>query len=165
MNKRHQFSRRGFLKASIATFATINKKLVARHEPFTITIIELSSGFIILSLLLPLYIHVQHTVKILPSAYDWLYLILLSLFCTVLTWMLSLSALKKVTAFTAALALNLEPVYGILLAIFLMNEHKMLNTGFYTGSAIILLTVVLHTFYKYSKNRKAKAEKEIPLFD
>ena len=143
-----------------ATFATINKKLVAKHEPFTITIIELAGGFVILTILLPFYFHFVTVTKFVPSSLDWIYLLLLSLFCTVLTWILSLSALKKVTAFTAALALNLEPVYGIILAIVLMHENKMLNVGFYTGSAMILLTVVLHTFYKFSKNKKGKGESE-----
>lgn len=147
-----------------ATFATINKKLVARHEPFTITLIEMAGGLFILTLLLPFYLHFMPATKYIPSGNDWFYLTLLSLFCTVLTWILSLSALKKVTAFTAALALNLEPVYGIILAIWLMGEGKILNTGFYIGSAIILLTVVLHTFYKYQKNKKAKDEAAV-LFD
>ncbi len=78
-----------------ATFATINKKLVAHHEPFTITLIELSGGFIILSLLLPFYFHFVPTTKFIPSSSDWMYLLILSLFCTVLTWILSLSALKR----------------------------------------------------------------------
>ena len=148
-----------------ATFATLNKKLVAHHEPFMITIIELTGGLVILTFLLPFYFHYIPTTKFIPSSSDWIYLLILSLFCTVLTWILSLSALKRVTAFTAALALNLEPVYGITLAIVLMHEHKMLNTGFYTGTAIILLTVGLHAFYKYSKNKKDENAAGTVLFD
>ena len=74
---------------------------------------------------------------------DWGWLIILSWLCTVLAMDLMLQALKKVSAFTQNLSLNLEPVYGILLAFVLFNENKKLGASFYTGFALIALSVVL----------------------
>jgi len=54
------------------------------------------------------------------------------------------------------LALNLEPVYGIILAILFANEGRLMNSGFITGAVIILVTVVLHTIYKARKTKLAK---------
>jgi hypothetical protein len=86
---------------------------------------------------------------------DWFYLMILSIFCTVLTWILSLQALRKVSAYTMALSMNLEPVYGILLAILFANEGKVINGGFLTGAAIILTTVILHTWHRYKRSKMA----------
>jgi drug/metabolite transporter (DMT)-like permease len=141
-----------------AIFSTFNKKIAHKYEPLTISLIELTSGFLFLTLMLPLYFKIQPTDKYLPSGMDSLWLIILSLVCTVFTWVLSLQAMQKVCAFTVALALNLEPVYGIILAILFAGEAKILNAGFYLGGLLIMLTVVAHAFYKFHQRRKAKSE-------
>jgi len=139
-----------------AIFSTLNKGIATKHEPLTISLVELSSGFIFLTLLFPLYMMIQPTESFLPGKMDWIYLMILSLVCTVLTWVLSLEALQKVSAYTVALALNLEPVYGIILAVAFAGEGKILNAGFYWGAGIILLTIVLHTIYKFRNKIKSR---------
>jgi drug/metabolite transporter (DMT)-like permease len=144
-----------------ATFSTFNKRIAHKYEPLTISFIELTSGLVFLTLLLPLYFKIQPTEKYLPTSMDFLWLMILSLACTVFTWILSLQALQKVSAFTVALALNLEPVYGIILAILFAGEGRILNAGFYLGGLLIMLTVVAHAFYKYYKWRKLKSDEQI----
>ena len=61
------------------------------------------------------------------------------------------------------LALNLEPVYGIILAVLFAGEGKILNGGFYIGAIIIMITVILHTIYKFRKATKIKIEDSNPL--
>jgi drug/metabolite transporter (DMT)-like permease len=141
-----------------AMFSSLNKKIAHKYEPLTISLIELASGLIFLTLLLPLYFKIQPTEHYMPTTMDWLWLMILSLACTVFTWILSLQALQKVSAFTVALALNLEPVYGIILAIAFAGEAKILNAGFYLGGLLIMLTVVAHAYYKFYKRRKARSE-------
>ena len=139
-----------------AIFSTLNKGIAMKHEPLTISLVELSSGFIFLTLLFPLYMQFQPTENFLPGRMDWIYLMILSLVCTVFTWILSLEALQKVSAYTVALALNLEPVYGIILAVLFAGEGKILNAGFYSGAGIILLTIVVHTVYHFRKKIKSR---------
>ena len=136
-----------------ATFSVFNKRIASRYESLTISFIELGSGWLGLTLLLPLYFMIHPTEKLLPGSIDLVYLLILSLVCTVLTWILSLQALQKVSAFTMGLALNLEPVYGIILAVLFAGEGKILNRGFYLGALLILLTVLLHTVYKFRKSK------------
>lgn len=131
-----------------AIFSIFNKRITRKYESLTISLIELTSGWLFLTLLLPLYFHFTPTTKFLPDWSDFFYLLILSIVCTVLTWILSLQALRKVSAYTMGLALNLEPVYGITLAILFAGEGKLMNQGFITGAIIILVTVVLHTLYK-----------------
>lgn len=137
-----------------AIFSVFNRRIAADHDPLTISFIELTAGWLVLTTLLPLYLRIQPTEQLLPDATDWLYLMLLSVFCTVLTWILSLQALKKVSAYTMALALNLEPVYGIILAVLFAKEGKFINKWFIVGAIIIFITVVLHTLYRIHKTRK-----------
>ena len=94
---------------------------------------------------------IQPTTVFIPTTSDFIYLMILSLVCTVLTWILSLQALRKVSAYTMGLALNLEPVYGIILAIAFAGEGKLMNSGFITGAGIIMMTIILHTLYKFRK--------------
>lgn len=89
----------------------------------------------------------------LPDAKDLFWLLFMSLFCTVLAFNLSVRALSKVSPFTVNLSFNLEPVYGILLAFLLYNEHEMLGPSFYAGISIIILTVVWQTL-KVWRNSK-----------
>jgi drug/metabolite transporter (DMT)-like permease len=143
----------GVISAMIsATFSSLNKRIAVKYETLTISLVELSSGLIFLTLLFPLYFYIQPTTKFIPDVKDAVYLVILALVCTVLTWILSLQALRKVSAYTMGLALNLEPIYGIILAVLFAGEGKILNKGFITGAVIILLTVTVHTLYKFYKS-------------
>lgn len=76
--------------------------------------------------------------------FDWLWLLILALVCTVLAHALHIGLLRQITAYAANLANNLEPVYGILGAAWLFGEHRDLHPGFYAGAATILAANILH---------------------
>ena len=124
-------------------FSIFNKTQVSYTAPKTMMLYELGGGFLILSLAMPLYLFAFPPVHFLPTSADWLWLLLLSWLCTILAMDLSLQALQKVSAFTQNLTLNLEPVYGIILAFIVYKENKYLSDGFYLGFALILAAVVL----------------------
>ena len=77
---------------------------------------------------------------------DWVWLVVLSWVCTILTFFLYIRSLKKISAFTMNLTLTLEPVYGIILAFLVYKENRLLSDWFYAGFALIILAVVLHTW-------------------
>jgi drug/metabolite transporter (DMT)-like permease len=126
-----------------AIFPVINKKLIAQTAPRTLVFYEMWGGVLLLSLLLPFYLRAFPAAYYWPTAMDWLWLLVLCWACTIFSFDLQLRALRKITAFTANLSYNLEPVYGILLAFALFNEHTALNSGFYWGLALILGAVLL----------------------
>ena len=123
-------------------FSILNKTQVSFNAPRTVMLYELVGGFLLLSVLMPLYLYLLPTDHWLPLKTDLIWLVLLSLICTILAMDLSLRALQKVSAFTQNLTLNLEPVYGILLAFVVYNENKYLSKWFYFGFALILLAVI-----------------------
>jgi drug/metabolite transporter (DMT)-like permease len=124
-------------------FPVLNKRILEKVPATTVTLYELTGGFLFLSILLPFYLHWAPTVKMLPDWKDWIWLLVLSLACTVLAFNLSMYALKRLSAFTVNLTYNLEPVYGILLAFALFREDKYLHEGFYIGFALIIVSIVL----------------------
>lgn len=138
-----------------ACFTVANKKLTEEHSPGVITFYELTTGFIVLTVLLPLYFSLTDTGFEVPDFNDSIYLLLLSLVCTSYAFTISLKALKKLDPFTLNLSVNLEPLYSILLAFILFNEREILDGGFIAGTCVILASVVIHTWYKWHKNRSA----------
>ena len=139
----------GLLSAFLAAiFAILNKKLVNEAEPMGITLIELGSGWIFISLVLPFYFTMEKQVSFWPTNMDWIYLIVLALLCTTLAYTLALRALKHLSAFASNLTVNLEPVYGIALAWIFLNDSEELTIGFYIGVLIILLAVFSYPFLK-----------------
>jgi len=132
----------------------MNKKLIAGYAPEKITLYQLTGGFLGLSILLPVYNILFPSVQKMPQQYDWLWLIILSWCCTVLTFLLYINALKRVSAFTVNLTLTLEPVYGIILAFIIYHENQSLSKYFFFGFGLILLAVFLQMFTLIRKNRK-----------
>jgi len=126
-----------------ALFPIFNKRLLVVYEPQTLTLYELGGGLLALTVLVPLYLQKFPASYYVPTATDWLWLFVLAWLCTVLSFDLQLNALKKVSAFTANLTYNLEPVYGIILAFIFFKENENLHREFYLGVLLILLAVVL----------------------
>jgi len=127
-------------------FAIMNKKQISKTNELSITFLELGSAWLFLSLFIPLQRRLGNgrLNKNPPRLDDWIYLIILALLCTTFAYALNLKALKYVSAFTSNLALNLEPVYGIILAWLILNENEELSAGFYWGVGIILAAVFGH---------------------
>lgn len=124
-------------------FPIFNKQLLLRFTPRVLTLYELSGGFLILTLLLPFYLQYFPASYYFPTFIDFGWLLVLSGICTVLAFDLQLHALKKISAFTANLTYNLEPVYGIILAFIFFQENKNLHSEFYLGLGLIMLAIIL----------------------
>ncbi len=130
----------------LAYFTVLNRKLISGSSPETITFIEMAAAWLFLSILAPFFIYFQPDLQLLPNSQDLLYLSVLSIACTILPFILHLEALKHISAFATNLVINLEPVYGLILAIFILREHKELNTTFYIGASIIIGIVMAYPF-------------------
>lgn len=127
----------------VAVFTSLNKRHVERADASTVTAIELGSGAVFLALIAPLFAASGDAVYPLPGADDALLLVVLSVVCTLLPFVVSLRALRHVSAFTAQMAVNLEPIYAIFLAMVLLGEQHELDPLFYAGVAIVIGAVFL----------------------
>jgi drug/metabolite transporter (DMT)-like permease len=126
----------------VAVFGSLNKRLVHHADPLSVTSIELASGTLALTALAPLAPGVlpafAGALLVLPDSHDAVLLAVLALGCTLLPFALALVALRHMSAFAAQLAVNLEPVYAILLAIALLGEQREVGPAFYFGVVVIL---------------------------
>jgi len=139
-----------------AVFTVLNKPLTGKYEPRTLVFYEMATGWIFLSLLAPFYLMQQEGAAIMPQGMDYLWIFLLSYCCTVWGQSLAMSALKHLSAFTITLSVNLEPVYGIILAFLIFKENEQLNLGFYLGMALIFLSLLIQVTLVIIKIRKKK---------
>lgn len=132
----------------VAFFGSLNKRLIEHADPLTVTTVELGAGTLALTLLAPLmpllFPAFAGPLLALPSAGDALWLALLAGACTLLPFALSLVALRHISAFSAQMAVNLEPVYAIVLAMLLLGEQRELTPMFYAGVAVLLVAVFAH---------------------
>jgi drug/metabolite transporter (DMT)-like permease len=136
-----------------AMFSVFNGRLVHDVPSTHLSFYELSTGFIAISIFLLLSGRLNH--KVFSMTYSDLgWLLFLGILCTSFAFLVTMDIVKRLGAFTVSLSINLEPVYTILLAIFILKEHKLLNSNFYIGSAIIILVVILNGLFKHFQNKK-----------
>lgn len=134
-----------------AFFNILNKNVVKELPSSVVSFYEIFTGVAVLTVFLPLYIWLFEPAKLIPDGKDWLLLVVLAIFCTHVTLILSLNALRHLSAFTLNLSINLEPIYGIALAFVFFDEAKQLNSMFFVGSAVIMLSVLLHAYFSEEK--------------
>lgn len=142
-----------------AVFMVINSRLTKRGHPYIITFYEMIGACVFTTVVMLGYyaFYADVPLQLLPTAMDWLWLLILAGFCTVYAFSVSVELMKRLTAFAVNLTVNLEPVYGILLAVLIFGEKEKMTGGFYLGATIILLSVCMYPLFNYLyKRRKAK---------
>ncbi|WP_426583168.1 DMT family transporter [Mucilaginibacter sp. R-33] len=145
----------GVISSFLASLYTIfNERLVKKYDATVMNLYQMLAGSVALILASPIYLYFFPSKTILPGTLDIIYLVLLSLFCTVGLYVMVAEVLKKMSAFTVNLTFNLEPVYSILLAMILFNESRQLNVSFYAGLLMIIISVVLQA----GLNRRKRTE-------
>lgn len=142
-------------------FPVYSRVFLQRYQSETVVLYQLSGGFVFMSAVLPIYLYLFPPDHFIPTLSDFGWLLVLSWVCTVLGFSLGMRALKKISAFTANLSYNLEPVYGIALAFAVYREDKLLTGTFYIGLLLILIAVALQTiiFYRRHKGEVATTKK------
>lgn len=146
-------------------FTIINSQFTQRYNALVISFYEMvgaSVGALGLWLLVwytdPLA--ASPSVQYVPTALlQWLWLLLLSLVCTVYAYTVGVKLLRKFSPYMAVLTVNLEPVYGILLAVLIFGDTERMTLGFYGGTLIILASVLA---YPFLNSRFTKARPQVP---
>ncbi len=142
----------GILAALTASvFSVFNGVLIQNtNEPITspvLSFIELTAALVGLSVYL--FVSNNFTNQFFTvSSTDYFLLFLLAAICTVFPFIASVNLMKHLTPYTINLSVNLEGVYGIILASLIFNENKTLSITFYVGFAIILFAVFFNAFLK-----------------
>lgn len=138
----------GLLSAALySLFSLLNINTAKRtgEDSATMLLFELIGGVIVLSVIVPLYLHFYPGADITPRGNDLLWLLLLGSVFTVLPFLFQLHAMRRLSAFTVNLAYNLEPVYSIAFAAVLFGEHREVGLWFWVGIGLIILSVLIQS--------------------
>ena len=133
-------------------FGLINGKLIKQASPLVISIYELLGGVILTTLIL-IFIGDFSFDFFNISKVDWFWLLLLGSVCTAYAFVISVKVLKHLTPYSLMISINMEPVYGIILAIIILNENTVLSTEFYIGFILIFISVILNGIIKLRQNK------------
>jgi drug/metabolite transporter (DMT)-like permease len=136
-------------------FSVLNKQIALKYKPDVTAFYEMLSGFICISVFL-FIARDFGTIHLQMNTNDLIYLLLLGIICTAFAFSTTVKIMQKLSAFQVVLAINLEPIYGILAAYFIFGESEHMSAGFYLGASIILASVIFYTFLK-SRNRGLEA--------
>jgi len=129
-------------------FAVLNSKIIQKNSATNMTFYELLAGFIFIGLIL-LFRGDMNSLKFFElSVMDLTYICILAFVCTAYTMVASNKLLLKISPFTMMLTINLEPVYGIILAILILGGSEKMKPEFYMGTALILISIFLNAFVK-----------------
>jgi drug/metabolite transporter (DMT)-like permease len=142
-----------------ATFTVINSHLTHSQNQYVISFYEMTGAFLTTALFLPIYAFTyaeKGLLQLTPSGMDWLYLCILAFICTVYPFSISIELMKRISAFLVNLSVNMEPVYGIILAFLIFGEKEKMDPGFYFGTLIILFSVILYPLLRRMIDRRKR---------
>ena len=130
-----------------ALFSVFNAQLVQKIPSTAMSIHEMGIGFLFLTGVL--FFQGKLDTSIFEMTFsDALWLLFLGIVCTCVSFIVTIEVMKKLGAFTVSLSINLEPVYTIILAVIILNEHTLLGYKFYIGATVILLVLLANGLLK-----------------
>jgi len=135
-------------------FAVLNGKFVQHYPPSIISFYEFISGVLFMSIFLAFREDGFNVAYFQISSSDWIYLFILASICTAYAFIASVHVMKYITPYTVVLTYNLEPIYGIVLALVLFPESETMRPMFYIGAGLIISTVLLNAVFKNIKKTK-----------
>ena len=130
-----------------ALFSIFNAQIAKKVPSSAMSLHEMGIGFVALSVVL-LFQGKFTSSFFSMTLSDFLWLLFLGILCTSVAFLVTIEVLKKLGAFTVSLSINLEPVYTILLAVFILQEHTLLSSRFYIGAGVIILVLLLNAVVK-----------------
>jgi drug/metabolite transporter (DMT)-like permease len=133
-----------------ALFSIINSKLVSRVHEFTITFYEMAGASLVVLFFMPFSLSMggDTPFRQLPSLSDWFYIAIMAFACSVYAYTVSIDLSRRISVFLIQLTLNLEPVYGIVLALLIFGKQEVMTLNFYIGTLLILSAVVSYPLIK-----------------
>lgn len=150
----------GLVSALLAAlFSLFNARLIVKNDATVISLYEMLGGVTIFTLIF-LFTGKFDAEFFSVSATDWGWLLILGLVCTSFAYVGTVKVLRHLSPFTVSISINLEPVYGIILALLIFGESEAMNPAFYFGGGLILVSILLNAWFKKRamKNRPASPD-------
>ncbi|TAF32119.1 MAG: EamA family transporter [Cytophagales bacterium] len=137
-----------------ALFSLLNGVLVKRNNSYTLSFYEMLAAYVLVAVYLMASGGLGTWQENIPNPQEILALLFLGGVCTVYAFAACVELYRKISVFASNLAINLEPVYGIVMAIFFFQEHQEMSIEFYLGASIIVLAVLAYPFLVSFEKRR-----------
>ena len=146
----------GIISAFLSSFfAVLNGKFLEQHTATVISFYEFISGVAFISFYLMFAHNGFNSDFFVLHISDIIYLLVLASICTAYAFIASVYVMRYISPYTVVLTYNLEPVYGIILAIILFPEKEKMSLNFYVGAIIVISVVMINGILKNSKKLKS----------
>ncbi|MBK9981674.1 MAG: EamA family transporter [Saprospiraceae bacterium] len=132
----------------ISIVASFEKKWITETDPEHMVLLQMAGAWLAMCAWLSGEYFLGRIDHFIPQGMDIIYLLILGLVCTCVAWVLATRAIRTITAFDSMIVINLEPVYGIVLALIILNDGRELTLSFYLGASIILASVFIHPIWQ-----------------
>lgn len=150
----------GLLSALLSTlFAVINGRFIERYNATVISFYEFISGVTFLTIFILLSRKTFNAEFFTLSNPDWIYIFILASVCTAYAFIGAVEVMRYISPFTVILSYNLEPIYGIAMALILFPETEQMSSQFYVGAFLVIVTVLFDAFFKNYKRRRDKTDR------
>lgn len=144
----------GTVSAALASvFTILNRKYSSTCSSSNMLLYQMGTGFLLLTLLSPIYLRMNPEIAIIPGNMDFLFLSILAIVCTILPFMFQIQVLRHISVFTVNLTYTMEPIYSILIAFIFFGEAREVNFAFYVGLVIIIVAVLLQNMNTFINSR------------
>ncbi len=145
-----------------STFTVINGTFIRNDNPIRISLVEMMAGTAAIAVWFLLTGKMDGALLQMPPM-DWLWIGILGTVCTAFAFVASVKVMEVLTPFTVSLSINLEPIYGIVLAFFIFGESERMTGGFYAGAAILIIALFANAVMKWYGMRRVKAKAAVKL--
>jgi len=143
------------LSAFLASlFNVLNRGLTQKNDSTVISFYEMLSGSLLLCMIY-IYLYKDQGLVLAASTPDIIYLVILGLVCTSYAFTAVIGLMKRISAYTVTMAVNLEPIYAIILAWFIFGDSELMSGGFYIGATIIIASIIIHALVNRRKPKVA----------
>lgn len=136
-----------------AVFSSFEKKWITEIDPEHMTFMQMTGAWGGMCVWMAGELLFRTPVSFWPGPKDMIYLLILGIICTCIAWVLAARAIRSMTAYDSIMVINLEPVYGMIMALVFLGDSKELSPGFYWGAAIIMASVILHPIWQFKYAR------------
>ena len=140
-------------------FSIFSGKIANKWDSAVITFYQMIGGLVTITVII-LFAGEKYVNFSIPYGIDLFYLIILATICTAYTFIAVMKIMKTLSAFTVVITINLEPIYGIIMALFIFGESETMSPKFYIGTIVIISTVFINSWIK-NKTLKKKYNKQL----
>lgn len=137
-------------------FAVINGTFIKNHSATVISFYEFISGVVFLTLFIMFFRGGFDAEFFALATSDWIFLLVLASICTAYAFIGIVKVMKFISPYTVVLSYNLEPIYGITLALLLFPETETMGPQFYYGALLVMFSVLMDAVFKNAKSRRVK---------